>query len=140
MLESAFPYQTPHAHAHAELLSWAPVTTREQPPSVTAREQACYPVDSCPSGSSVHGILQSRILERVAMPSSRGSSQLRDQTRSPALQAVLYCLSHQESSTCLLRIFSSQDLYCYCTGSEGDKEGSLPKMTAWKLQFRGSFI
>ena len=63
------------------------------------------------------------------MPSSRGSSQLRDQTRSPALQAVLYCLSHQESSTCLLRIFSSQDLYCYCTGSEGDKEGSLPKMT-----------
>ena len=30
--------------------------------------------------SSVHGILQARILERVAMPSSRGSSQPRDQT------------------------------------------------------------
>ena len=29
---------------------------------------------------SVHGILQARILEWVAMPSSRGSSQLRDQT------------------------------------------------------------
>ena len=27
------------------------------------------------------GILQARILERVAMPSSRGSSQLRDQTQ-----------------------------------------------------------
>ena len=33
------------------------------------------------SGSSVHGILQVRILEMVAMPSSRGSSQPRDQTQ-----------------------------------------------------------
>ena len=31
-------------------------------------------------GSSVHGILQARILEWVAMPSSRGSSQSRDRT------------------------------------------------------------
>ena len=31
-------------------------------------------------GSSVHGILQARTLEWVAMPSSRGSSPLRDQT------------------------------------------------------------
>ena len=34
-----------------------------------------------PSGSSVHGILQARILEWVAVPSSRGSSGPRDQTR-----------------------------------------------------------
>ena len=32
----------------------------------------------CPPGTSVHGILQARILEGVAMPSSRGSSQPRD--------------------------------------------------------------
>ena len=32
-------------------------------------------------GSSVHGIVQARILEGVAMPSSRGSPQPRDQTR-----------------------------------------------------------
>jgi len=32
-------------------------------------------------GCSVHGILQARILEWVAMPSSRGSPQPRDQTR-----------------------------------------------------------
>ena len=32
-------------------------------------------------GSSVHGISQARILELVAMPSSRGSSQPRDQTQ-----------------------------------------------------------
>ena len=33
-----------------------------------------------PAGSSVHGILQARILEWVAMPSSRGSSQPRERT------------------------------------------------------------
>ena len=34
----------------------------------------CNPMDYSPPGSSVHGILQARRLERVAMPSSRGSS------------------------------------------------------------------
>ena len=41
----------------------------------------CDPIDCSPPGSSVHGILQARILECVAMPSSRESSQPRDQTR-----------------------------------------------------------
>ena len=36
------------------------------------------PLDYRPPGSSVHGILQARTLEWVAMPFSRGSSQLRD--------------------------------------------------------------
>ena len=40
----------------------------------------CHPMDSSLPGSSVHGILQARILERSAMPSSRGSSRPRDQT------------------------------------------------------------
>ena len=40
----------------------------------------CDPMDCSPPGSSVHGILQARILEWVAMPSSRGSSWPRDQT------------------------------------------------------------
>ena len=35
----------------------------------------CDPVDCSPSGSSVRGTLQVRILEWVVMPSSRGSSQ-----------------------------------------------------------------
>ena len=34
----------------------------------------CNPMDCSPPGSSVHGIPQARILEWVAMPSSRGSS------------------------------------------------------------------
>ena len=38
----------------------------------------CDPMDCSPPGSSVHGILQARILERIAMPSSRGTSPPRD--------------------------------------------------------------
>ena len=34
----------------------------------------CKSMDCSPPGSSVHGILQARILEWVAIPSSRGSS------------------------------------------------------------------
>ena len=41
----------------------------------------CDPMDYTPPGSSVHGILQARILEWVAMPPSRGSFQPRDQTQ-----------------------------------------------------------
>ena len=40
----------------------------------------CNHVDCSPPGSSVHGILQARILEWVAISFSRGSSQPRDQT------------------------------------------------------------
>ena len=40
----------------------------------------CKPTDCSPPGSSVHGIFQARILEGVAMPSSRGSSWPRNQT------------------------------------------------------------
>ena len=40
----------------------------------------CDPMDCRPRGSSVHGILQARTLEWVAMPFSRGSSPPRDWT------------------------------------------------------------
>ena len=44
------------------------------------------------SDSSVHGILQARILEWFAMPSSRGSPQPRDRTR------LSFCLLHWQVS------------------------------------------
>ena len=47
----------------------------------------CDPVDYSPPGSSVHGILQARMLEWIAMPLSRGSSQPRGWTQAPALWA-----------------------------------------------------
>ena len=56
----------------------------------------CNPLDSSPPGSSVHGILQARILEWVVMPSSRGSSQLGNRTcvsLSPALAGRFFTTS-----------------------------------------------
>ena len=41
----------------------------------------CDPVDCSPPGSSVHGVLQARVLEWVFTSSSRGSSRPRDGTR-----------------------------------------------------------
>ena len=43
----------------------------------------CDTVDCSPQGSSVRGILQARILEQVAISSSRGSSRPRDPTHIP---------------------------------------------------------
>ena len=41
----------------------------------------CNPMDCSPLGSSVHGILQARTLQLVAISSSTGSSQPRDRTQ-----------------------------------------------------------
>ena len=56
----------------------------------------CDPMDCSPSGSSVHGILQARIPEWVAIPFSRGSSRPRDGTQflmSPALAGGFFTTS-----------------------------------------------
>ena len=52
----------------------------------------CDPIDCSLSGSSVHGILQARILEWIAIPSSRGSSEPRDQT-------CISCLLHWQAGS-----------------------------------------
>ena len=63
----------------------------------------CHPMD--PPGSSVHEILQARILEWVAIFSSRGSSQPRDQTWVFLhCRQILYSLSHQGSPNCSIKI------------------------------------
>ena len=46
------------------------------------------PMDCSPPGSSVHGILQSRIREWVAISSSRGSSQHRDQIHDSCISCI----------------------------------------------------
>ena len=63
----------------------APHTTLLVPSHVCAKLlhsclSLCDPVEDSPPGSSIHGILQARILEWVAMPFSRGSSRPRDRT------------------------------------------------------------
>ena len=58
----------------------------------------CDPMDCSPPGYSAHGILQVRILEQVAIPFSRGSSQPRDRTQVSCIAGgVFYCLSRQGS-------------------------------------------
>ena len=51
------------------------------------RPALCSPMDCSSPGSSIHGITQARILEWVATPFSRGSSQPRGQTQVFALGA-----------------------------------------------------
>ena len=51
------------------------VTLRVYSESICVLSMHAKSLQSCPPGSSVHGILQARILEWVAMPSSRGSFQ-----------------------------------------------------------------
>ena len=88
--EWSFPYQSSqwcHPQRHLTFLSWgflfckhflgfSCVHAKLPPSSLTL----CDPMNCSPPGSSVHGIFQARILEWVAMPSSRGSSQPRDRT------------------------------------------------------------
>ena len=48
--------------------------------SHSVMSNSCDPMDCSPQGSSVHGILQARILEGVAISFSRGSSRSRNRT------------------------------------------------------------
>ena len=51
----------------------------------------CHLMDCSPSGSYVHGISQARTLKWIAISSSRGSSQPRDQTHIP----YVFCIGRQ---------------------------------------------
>ena len=78
----------PHcACMHAKLLQLCPTL--------------CNPMDYSLPSSSVHGILWARILEEVAMSSSRGSSQPKDRTRVSYVscigRCVLYHCCHLEA-------------------------------------------
>ena len=73
----------------------------------------CDPMDCSPPGSSVHGILQARILEWVAMPSSRGYSRPRDRTRvswGSCTAGDSLSLSHRKSPCRLVEIAREPEL------------------------------
>ena len=75
LLASSPTSHTPpcHTHTHTQL------TCLESVHSVSC-STLCNPMDCSPPGSSVHVILQARILEWVAISFSRGSSPPRDRT------------------------------------------------------------
>ena len=54
----------------------------------------CDPMDCSPPGSSVHGILQARILEQIAISFSRGSSWPRDWTLD--WQILYHCITWKD--------------------------------------------
>ena len=73
----------------------------------------CDPMDFRPPGSSVHGILQARILEWVAICFSRVSSQYRDRTWVSCVSCTageffffffFYCWAIQEASHLTMRV------------------------------------
>ena len=70
----------------------------------------CDPKDCNPTGSSVHVILQARILEWVAMPFSRGSSQPRDQTQVYCIAGIFFikCV-HAKSLESFLTLCNPMD-------------------------------
>ena len=69
----------------------------------------CDPMDCSQPGSSVHGILQARILAWVAIPFSRGSSQ---ESNLSLLHCrwILYCLSHWGSPLISTISYQTQSL------------------------------
>ena len=72
-LSLSYMYVYIHTHTHTHTHTCVCVCAQSCP-------TLCDPMDCSLSGSSVHGILHAKILEWVAMPSSRGSSRRRDGT------------------------------------------------------------
>ena len=70
----------------------------------------CNPMDSSPSGSSVHGIFQVKILELVAISFSRGSSRPRDRTLVSWIckQILCHCAIWKKHISCKVWISSLQ--------------------------------
>ena len=82
----------------------------------------CYLVDCSPSGYSVHGTLQAKILECVAMPFSRESSRPRDQTQIYLnCRQILYCLSHLGSSNKYYKYIYIYKYVCICIYISSEK-------------------
>ena len=85
-------------------------------------------MDHSPPGSSVHGNIQARILERVTMPSSKGSSQSRHQNWVSCLVGRFFTIdplgkAHKSLNGCKQKILRSCKL-------SADK-GKLLNMEYW---------
>ena len=89
----------------------------------------CNPVGCSPPGSSVHGISQGRILEWVAISSSRRSSQPRDWT-----QVFLHCgrvfyyLSHQGSPLPLVTYSLTEQIHVGIAPGTSNSAGKNPAL------------
>ena len=97
------------------------------------------PMDCSLPGFSVHAILQARILEWVAIPSSRGSSQPRNQTKSCIAGRFFTSWATRKSSLVAQMVKSPPAMWETCVWSL-DQEDPLEKgmashsiILAWKI-------
>ena len=72
-----------------------------------SRVRLCDPMDCNLLGFSIHGILQARILEWIAVSFSKGSSQPRDQTRVSCIGGRLFNLWATREAQLLLLLGAS---------------------------------
>ena len=102
-------------HSNGPTLLWGVIQIASQKPGAKARPLfACVhrcsviwlhnPMDCSLPGSSVRGVFHTRILEQVAISSSRGSSQCRYQT-------LVSCLLHWQVDCLPLSHLGSPDLF-----------------------------
>ena len=107
----------------------------------------CSPMGYSPPGSSVHRILQTRILERVAMPSFRGSSQPRGIKPkflgSPALAGGLFTTSASLEAQKVIQFqINNSDGICFSVSFRLHKKLLFPSLhlTFQFIWRRGLFI
>ena len=81
------------AYKHMKICSTSYVIAAAAAKSLQSCPTLCDLIDCSPLSSSVCGILQARILEWVAIPSSRGSSRHRDRTY------LCLCLLHWQAGS-----------------------------------------
>ena len=97
----------------------------------------CDPVDYSPPGSSVHGILQARVLEWVAISFSRGSSQPRDRTQVSCIAGRRFTVwATRKCSISLSRLY-----YVLSTvlvpRNHTEQNNPLPSWCSWSSQETG---
>ena len=92
----------------------------------------CDPMDCSLPGSSVHRILQARILEWVAISFSRGSSWPRDQTWIPCIEGRFLTWTTREACVSTGWLFFSNGLMC---GPQGKRDCCCP----WALIFEPAY-
>ena len=97
----------------------------------------CNPMDCSPPGSSLHGILQARVLEWIAISFSRGSSWPRDQTQVSCIAGRRFTLwatrESQEAFPFPFSISSFGFLWSCCIFSLRTHQPDCPLSLPWFL-------
>ena len=101
----------------------------------------CDPMDCNSPGSSVHEILQARILEWVAISFSRGSSQLRDQTQVSCIAGRCFTIwATREAPNKTITAIKFNKIAKYKINTQKSVIFYVPTANSQKKNFKNSFI